>query len=70
MDVREITFKSAILDKMRQNFLLDTFGKVGVGFVFAAVFEWQHCDIISAMKNLGRNIVTRRWKSRSSNDEY
>ena len=43
VDVREITFKSAILDQ-RQNFILDTVGKVGVGFVFAPVLKWHDCD--------------------------
>ena len=42
MDVREITFKSAIFDKQRQNFVLNTVGKVSVGFVFAPVFKWKH----------------------------
>ena len=44
MEVREITFKSAILDKRVENLILDALGEVCIRFVFAQVFKRQNRD--------------------------
>ncbi len=40
----EITFRSAILARSRQDFILDAVGKVSIRFVFAQVFKRQDGD--------------------------
>ena len=44
MEVREITFKSAMLSQTCQDLVLDAFREISVVRIPAQIFKWQHCD--------------------------
>src|SRR5204863_4417720 len=59
-----MTFKSAILDR-RVTISSWIVGKVGVGFFFAPVFKWKHCNAF-----LNKRLAWLPVKRPSPNDQH